>query len=230
MVLELLPKDTPRAQTHTRTHARARAHAHTRTHTHTHTHTHTPTHAHTPPHARTHARTHTHTHTTRTHRRKLPFTNKHLAMCPAMGLEKISSRKGNTPGKPPTQIRNSLHKQFGQTLSACFLPVSREKGDSLYKLSRTCLRKLCFYLGGCFFLGGSSPLQRLDIQPPSTHLPPPPGPPPEIYRCYLIESKTWKFNLRTSTGWRASSNPIKNFRARYGVIFRPPVHIIFLEK
>ena len=49
--------------------------------------------------------------------------------------------------------KNNLHKLF--------LPASAyfkgKRGDNLYKLFRNCLRKLFFYLGGCFF-GGGSPL------------------------------------------------------------------------
>ena len=56
------------------------------------------------------------------------------------------SRAGDPPQKPLTQTKtvctNSLRKLF--------LPVSAylkgKRGDSLYKLSRNCLRKLCFYL------------------------------------------------------------------------------------
>ena len=49
--------------------------------------------------------------------------------------------------------KNSLHKQFAQTLSAYFLLIllTGKRVDNLYKLFRHDLRKLCFYLGGCFF-------------------------------------------------------------------------------
>ena len=57
---------------------------------------------------------------------------------------------------------NSLRKLF---LSACFLRILKGKGggDNLHKLSRNRLRKLCFYLGGWLF-GGGSPLH--DYLPP----------------------------------------------------------------
>ena len=55
------------------------------------------------------------------------------------------SREGNPNKKPPTP-----QKLFAQTVCANFvLLVSAyykvERGDSLYKLFRKCLRKLCFY-------------------------------------------------------------------------------------
>ena len=42
-----------------------------------------------------------------------------------------------------------------KTLSACFLFFfgGGGTGDNLYKLSRNCLRKLCFCLRGCFWVG-----------------------------------------------------------------------------
>ena len=64
-------------------------------------------------------------------------------------------------GRQPTQASthpntNNLHKQLVQTLSACFLLISREKGENLYKLFRFVLCKLCFYIWvGVFFLCGS---------------------------------------------------------------------------
>ena len=63
-------------------------------------------------------------------------------------------------GRQPTQKtthpnKNSLCKQFAQTLLPLFCLFYREKGDNLYKLFRNCLRKLCFYLGGWFFSVGS---------------------------------------------------------------------------
>ena len=41
--------------------------------------------------------------------------------------------------------KNSLHKQFAQTLLPLFCLFYREKGDNLYKLSRSCLGRFCFY-------------------------------------------------------------------------------------
>ena len=63
-------------------------------------------------------------------------------------------------GRQPTQIttdpnKNSLRKQFAQTRLPPFCLFYREKGDSLCKLFRNCLRKLCFYLGWVVFWGGS---------------------------------------------------------------------------
>ena len=66
-----------------------------------------------------------------------------------------NSREGDPPKKPPTQIKtvctDSLRKLFC-LFSAYF---KGEKGDSLHKLSRNCLRKL-FLFGWVVFLGGSS--------------------------------------------------------------------------
>ena len=63
--------------------------------------------------------------------------------------------EGDPPKKPPSQ-----QKQFAQTAYAnsfCLFSAYNEgkRGDNLYKLSRNCLRKLCFYLGG--LLGWVSP-------------------------------------------------------------------------
>ena len=71
--------------------------------------------------------------------------------------------KGRRPTQKTTHPNNnSLHKQFTQTILLVFCVVLREKGGSLYKLSRSCLRKLCFYLGG-WFLGGGSPLHEFNM-------------------------------------------------------------------
>ena len=51
--------------------------------------------------------------------------------------------------KKKTPKKNSLHKQFAQTLSLLFLRICKEKGDNSYKLLQACLHKLCFYSGGC---------------------------------------------------------------------------------
>ena len=62
--------------------------------------------------------------------------------------------KAACPKKPPTQTKslctNSLRKLF--LLVFClFKGETKKKKDSLYKLFRNCLRKLCFYLGAWFF-------------------------------------------------------------------------------
>ena len=86
----------------------------------------------------------------------------------------LLSREGDPPKKPPTQIKtvctNSLRKLFC-LFSAYF---KGKKGDSLYKLSQNCLRKLFvqtvfIWVGG--FLGGSSlhsgrPITTLGFSPP----------------------------------------------------------------
>ena len=64
-----------------------------------------------------------------------------------------------TNQSPITQVKtvctNSLRKLFG----AVFCLSCRERGDSLYKLFRNCLRKLCFYLGRCFYWAGWLPFR-----------------------------------------------------------------------
>ena len=57
---------------------------------------------------------------------------------------------GQRPKKTTHPNKNNLCKQFAQTL-LLFCLFYREQGDSLYKLFRNCLGKLCFYLGGWFF-------------------------------------------------------------------------------
>ena len=41
------------------------------------------------------------------------------------------SREGNPSKKLPTQNKNSLHKQFAQNLSACFLLVLKGKEGTI---------------------------------------------------------------------------------------------------
>ena len=67
--------------------------------------------------------------------------------------------KATHPKKPPTQmVKSSLHKQFAQTLSACFLLILKGKGgDSLYKLSRNCCANCAFIWVGGFFRWVSPP-------------------------------------------------------------------------
>ena len=72
--------------------------------------------------------------------------------------ERPLSLKGRRPTQKATHPnKNSLHKQFAQTLLSVFCLFSREKGDSLYKLSRNGLRKLfvktVFFFGVGGFLG-----------------------------------------------------------------------------
>ena len=62
---------------------------------------------------------------------------------------------------------NGLHEQFAQTLLSVFCFFKREKGASLYKLSRNCLRKLFvqivfIWVGG--FLGGSSLHEKTSVR------------------------------------------------------------------
>ena len=58
------------------------------------------------------------------------------------------SREGDPPTtQTKTVCTNSLRKFF----PPCFLFIFKGNGgDNLHKLSRNCLRKLCFYLGGRF--------------------------------------------------------------------------------
>ena len=50
--------------------------------------------------------------------------------------------------KTPTQIRTFCTNNLCSSASSCLFLFYRGKGDNLYKLFRTCWRKLCFYLGG----------------------------------------------------------------------------------
>ena len=75
-------------------------------------------------------------------------------------MEPSLSIKGRRPTQKTTHPKKkSLHKQFAQTLLSVFCLFKREKGDSLYKLSRNCLRKLfvqTLFIWVGVFLGGSS--------------------------------------------------------------------------
>ena len=65
--------------------------------------------------------------------------------------------KGRRPTQKTTHPnKNSLHKQFAQTLLSVFCLFKREKGGSLHKLSRNCLCKL-FWFGWVIFWVGRLP-------------------------------------------------------------------------
>ena len=64
------------------------------------------------------------------------------------------SKGGNSPQKTPTQIKTICTNNLCTLLLVVFRLFTGERTDNVYKLFRTCLRQLCFYLGRCFFLGG----------------------------------------------------------------------------
>ena len=69
-----------------------------------------------------------------------------------------------TPPKDTHPNKNSLHKQFGQTVSACFLLISKGKGGHFVQIVLRVFVQSVFLLGWVFLLGGSSPLQVIKVE------------------------------------------------------------------
>ena len=79
---------------------------------------------------------------------------------PNKGTEKLQGKAAHPENHSPKS------KQFAQTVCAnsfCLFSADfkGKRGDILYKLSGSVLRKLCFYLGGCF-LGWVSPSENIE--------------------------------------------------------------------